>query len=44
MTRWDVVADRNADSYENLAQRQIQGLDFVVHAAQERALVASSTG
>jgi len=39
-TRWVVVADRGADLYEHLQQRQARGLGFVVRAAQDRALVA----
>ena len=40
--RWVVGADRGADIYEHLQQRQAQGLGFVVRAAQNRALVAGA--
>lgn len=37
------MADCGADIYEHLQQCQAQGLGFVVHVAQDRALVAGPT-
>ena len=41
-SRWTLVADRESDMYESFERCRVAGVDFILRAAQQRALVGEN--